>query len=56
MLSALIRSGHSYPAFAAGTITGTLAVRPSRSSRTKDGSSQFSYAHTGYGPNCLTTF
>ena len=39
-----------------GGTTGTLAVGPSRSSRTKDGSSQISCAHTGYGPNCLTTF
>ena len=56
MLSAVIRSALGYPAFTVGTITGTPAVRPSRSSRTKEGSSQFSYAYTGYGPNCLTTF
>jgi len=56
MLSAVIRSAHGYPAFTVGTITGTPAVRPSRSSRTKEGSSQCSYAYTGYGPNCLTTF
>jgi len=56
MLSALIRSEHSYPAFTAGAITGILAARPSRSSRTKDGSPQESYGHAGYGPNCLTTF
>ena len=56
MLSAVIHSAHSYPAFTVGTITGTLAVRPSRSSRTKEGSSQYSCAYTGYGPNCLTTF
>ena len=29
-------SVHSYPAFTVGTITGTLEVRPSRSSRTKE--------------------
>ena len=56
MLSAVIRSTHSYPAFTVGTITGTPAVCPSRSSRTKEGSFQYSNAYTGYGPNCLTTF
>jgi hypothetical protein len=56
MPSAVILSTHSYPAFTVGTITGTPAVCPSRSSRTKEGSSQYSNAHTGYGPNCLTTF
>ncbi len=39
MLSAVIRSALGYPAFTVGTITGTPAVRPSRSSRTKEGSS-----------------
>ncbi len=34
MLSAVIRSALGYPAFTVGTITGTPAVRPSRSSRT----------------------
>ena len=56
MLSALIRSEHSYPASIAGAITGILAVRSSWSSRTRDDSSQKSYGHAGYGPNCLTTF
>ena len=56
MLSALIRSQLSYWASATGVTTHTPEVGPSRSSRTKDGSSQFSSAHTGYGPNCLTTF
>src|SRR5258708_3895142 len=56
MLSALIHSEHSYSAFTAGAITDTLAVRPSWSSRTRDGSPQKSYGHAGYGPNCLTTF
>ena len=56
MLSAVIHSVHSYPAFTIGMITGTLAVRSSRSSRTKEESSQYSNAYTGYGPNCLTTF
>ena len=56
MLSAVILSTHSYPAFTVGTITGTPAVCPSRSSRTKEGSFQYSNAYTGYGPNCLTTF
>ncbi len=36
MLSAVIRSALGYPAFTVGTITGTPAVRPSRSSRTKE--------------------
>ena len=56
MLSALILSEHSYPAFAAGATTGTLEVRPFRSSRTRKESFQISYGHAGYGPNCLTTF
>ena len=56
MLSALIHSKHSYPASIAGAITGILAVCSSWSSRTRDDSSQKSYGHAGYGPNCLTTF
>ena len=56
MLSAVIRSAHSYPACPVGTRTGTPSVRPSRSSRTRERSSQYSNAYTGYGPNCLTTF
>ena len=56
MLSAVIHSALGYPAFTVGTITGTPAVRPSRSSRTREESSQSSCACTGYGPNCLTTF
>lgn len=32
------------PSYASGETTGTPAVRPSRSSRTKDSSSQISYA------------
>ena len=56
MLSALIRLEHSYRAFTAGAITRTLEVPSSRSSRTKEDSIQISYARTGYGPNCLTTF
>ena len=35
------------PCCAFGNATGTPAVRPSRSSRTKDSSSQISYAHAG---------
>ena len=41
---------------AAGATTGAQSVRSSRSSRTRDKSSQISYAHDGQGPNCLTTF
>src|SRR5699024_12422814 len=48
---------HTYlPSDAVGTTTGTPEVCPSRSSRTKDSSSQISYAHDGYGLNCPTTF
>ena len=56
MLSVVILAIHSYPAFTMGMITGTPAVCPSRSSRTRERSSQYSNAYTGYGPNCLTTF
>ena len=35
------------PGHRLGGLTGTPAVRPSRSSRTKDSSSQISYAHAG---------
>ena len=56
MLSAVIRSARGYPAFPVGTRTGTPEVRPSRSSRTRERSFQYSNAYTGYGPNCLTTF
>ena len=35
------------PGHSLGRLTGTPAVRPSRSSRTKDSSSQISYAHAG---------
>ena len=38
MLSALIPSEHSYPAFALGRTTGTPEVRFSRSSRTEENS------------------
>ena len=40
MLSALISSAHSYPAMQQAATTGTLEVRPSRSSRTRDRSPQ----------------
>ncbi len=53
MLSAVIRSALGYPASTVGTITGTPEVRPSRSSRTRERSSQCSNTRTGYGPNCL---
>src|SRR3954462_12746567 len=41
---------------AVGTTTDTPEVRSSRSSRTRDDSSQSPSAHGGWGPNCLTTF
>ena len=53
MLSAVIRSTHSYPACPLGRRTGIPEVCPSRSSRTMEGFSQCSSAYTGYGPNCL---
>ena len=56
MLSAVILYVRNYPAFTIGIITGTSLVCPSRSSRTKESSFQYSNAYTGYGPNCLTTF
>ena len=56
MLSAVIHSSLNYPAYSVGTKTGTSEVTPSRSSRTKESSFQYSNAHTGYGPNCLSTF
>ncbi len=42
MLSALIHSIHSYPAMQLSATTGTLEVCPTRSSRTRVRSSQFS--------------
>jgi hypothetical protein len=56
MLSAVILSILCYPVFIIGTITSTPEVRPSRSSRTRERSSQCSNTHTRYGPNCLTMF
>ena len=35
------------PGYGLGSLTGAPAARPSRSSRTKDSSSQISYAHAG---------
>ena len=35
------------PGYRLGSLTGAPAARPSRSSRTKDSSSQISYAHAG---------
>ncbi|KAK8967978.1 hypothetical protein KSP40_PGU006906 [Platanthera guangdongensis] len=54
MLSTVIRSTLGYPTFTVGTITGTLEVRPSLSSRTRERSSQCSNAHTRYGLNCTS--
>ena len=56
MLSAVIHSTLSYPAFTIGMITGTPEVCSSRSSRTREEPSQYSNVYPGYGPNCLTTF
>ena len=44
------------PGAAPGGTAGTRAGRPTRSSRTKVRSPQFSNAHDGYRPNCLTPF
>ncbi|KAI3467921.1 hypothetical protein Pfo_024584, partial [Paulownia fortunei] len=44
------------PSVTVGMITGTPEVRPSWFSRTREGSSQCSNAHTGYGLNYLTIF
>ena len=46
MLSAVILSRHSYPAFTIGMITGTPAVCPSRFSRIQKGSPHYSNAYT----------
>ena len=46
----------SLPGGALGRTTGTRAGRPTRSSRTRVRAPQFSNAHSGYRPNCLTTF
>jgi hypothetical protein len=56
ILSVVIHSALGYPVSTMGTITGTLEVRPSWSSRTRERSSQCSNTHTGYGSNCLMTF
>ncbi len=49
-------SRSSLPGAAPGGTTGTRADRPTRSSRTRVRSPQLSTAHSGYRPNCLTTF
>src|SRR5437016_4123342 len=49
-------SRSSLPGGALGRTTGTRADRPTRSSRTRVRSPQLSTAHSGYRPNCLTTF
>ena len=46
----------SLPGVALGRTTGTRAGRPTRSSRTRVRTPQHSNAHSGYRPNCLTTF
>lgn len=56
MLLAVICSTLGYLAFIVGMITGTPEVHSSRSSRTREMSSQCFNVHTRYGPNCLTTF
>ena len=56
MLSVVIHSKLSYPAYLIGIRTGTPLVCLSRSSRTMESSSQYFNVYTGYGPNCLTTF
>ena len=56
MHSTVIHSTHNYPAYSIGMKTGTLEVCLFRSSRTKKSYFQYSNAHGGYGPNCLSTF
>ena len=56
MLSAVIQSELWLPSVATGVTTGTLEVRPLRSSRTRSSSLQFSNTHGRQGPNCLATF
>jgi hypothetical protein len=56
MLSVVILFSLGYPTSTVGMITGTPEVRPSRSSRTRERSSQCSNTRTGYGMNCLMTF
>ena len=46
----------SLPGVAPGGTAGTRAGRPTRSSRTRVRTPQHSNAHSGYRPNCLTTF
>ena len=46
----------SLPGAAPGGTAGTRAGRPTRSSRTRVRTPQHSNAHSGYRPNCLTTF
>ena len=46
----------SLPGDAPGGTAGTRVVSPLRSSRTRSSSPQYSNAHDGYRPNCLTTF
>ncbi|MBA0763003.1 hypothetical protein Gotri_012533 [Gossypium trilobum] len=55
MLSVVIRSALGYPAFTVGTIISTPEVCLSKSSHTKERSSQSYNAHTGYGLNCDST-
>ena len=49
-------SQSSLPGVAAGATAGTRADCPTRSSRTRVRTPQPSNAHSGYRPNCLTTF
>ena len=46
----------SLPGVALGRTAGTRGVASSGSSRTTDDIPQHTNAHTGYRPNCLTTF
>ena len=46
----------SLPGVAAGATAGTRAGSSTRSSRTRVHAPQSSNAHSGYRPNCLTTF
>lgn len=52
MISIIINFELGYKILIVDMITGTLQVLPSRSSCTRERSSQYSNGHNKYGPNC----